>query len=65
MSQIIDNYIRNTILKDDILRLSEIVYVVETYGRILSLAGKGVVNFSKYLTFIMDKANNPFIIMKL
>ncbi|CAB4395184.1 unnamed protein product [Rhizophagus irregularis] len=47
-----------TTLKDDILRLSEIVHiVVGTPGRILDLAGKGVADFSECPTFVMDEAD--------
>ncbi|CAG8482099.1 19238_t:CDS:2 [Dentiscutata erythropus] len=47
-----------TTLKDDILRLSEIVHiVVGTPGRILDLAGKGVADFNECPTFVMDEAD--------
>jgi len=47
-----------TNLRDDILRLSEIVHiVVGTPGRILDLASKGVANLSSCQTFIMDEAD--------
>jgi ATP-dependent RNA helicase DDX6/DHH1 len=45
-------------LRDDIVRLNEIVHiVVGTPGRILDLAGKGVADFSECPTFIMDEAD--------
>ncbi|PPQ99334.1 hypothetical protein CVT24_009148 [Panaeolus cyanescens] len=47
-----------TTLKDDILRLSEIVHVlVGTPGRILDLAGKGVADLSECPVFVMDEAD--------
>ncbi|CAG8726535.1 14045_t:CDS:2, partial [Racocetra fulgida] len=52
-----------TTLKDDILRLSEIVHiVVGTPGRILDLAGKGVADFNECPTFVMDEADKLLII---
>lgn len=45
-------------LRDDIVRLNEIVHiVVGTPGRILDLAGKGVADFSECPTFVMDEAD--------
>ncbi|KAF3927180.1 hypothetical protein ABW20_dc0103209 [Dactylellina cionopaga] len=45
-------------LRDDIIRLNEVVHVlVGTPGRILDLAGKGVADFSECPTFIMDEAD--------
>ncbi|KAI9246275.1 ATP-dependent RNA helicase DHH1 [Phascolomyces articulosus] len=47
-----------TTLKDDIMRLGEIVHiVVGTPGRILDLASKGVADFSEATTFVMDEAD--------
>lgn len=47
-----------TLLRDDIVRLSEPVHViVGTPGRILDLAGKGVADLSECPTFIMDEAD--------
>ncbi|PVU87756.1 hypothetical protein BB559_005900 [Furculomyces boomerangus] len=47
-----------TNLKDDIMRLSENVHIiVGTPGRVLDLANKNVINFSKAETFIMDEAD--------
>ncbi|KAI1007523.1 ATP-dependent RNA helicase [Podosphaera aphanis] len=47
-----------TLLRDDIVRLSEVVHVVVgTPGRILDLAGKGVADLSECPTFIMDEAD--------
>lgn len=47
-----------TTLKDDILRLSEVVHVlVGTPGRILDLAGKGVADLSECPVFVMDEAD--------
>ncbi|OLY83564.1 ATP-dependent RNA helicase dhh1 [Smittium mucronatum] len=47
-----------TTLKDDILRLSETVHIlVGTPGRVLDLASKNVIDFSKAETFIMDEAD--------
>ena len=47
-----------TTLKDDILRLSEIVHVlVGTPGRILDLADKGVADLSHCPIFVMDEAD--------
>ena len=47
-----------TTLKDDILRLSEMVHVlVGTPGRILDLAGKGVADLSECPVFVMDEAD--------
>lgn len=47
-----------TTLKDDILRLSEIVHVlVGTPGRILDLAGKNVADLSECPVFVMDEAD--------
>jgi ATP-dependent RNA helicase DDX6/DHH1 len=45
-------------LREDIVRLSEVVHiVVGTPGRILDLAGKGVADFSECPTFVMDEAD--------
>ncbi|KDQ58786.1 hypothetical protein JAAARDRAFT_34642 [Jaapia argillacea MUCL 33604] len=47
-----------TTLKDDILRLSEVVHVlVATPGRVLDLAGKGVADLSECPVFVMDEAD--------
>ncbi|KAJ1735565.1 DExD/H-box ATP-dependent RNA helicase dhh1 [Coemansia biformis] len=47
-----------TLLKDDIIRLSETVHIlVGTPGRVLDLAGKGVADFSQAETFVMDEAD--------
>ncbi|KAH7887050.1 DEAD-domain-containing protein [Phlebopus sp. FC_14] len=47
-----------TTLKDDIMRLSEIVHVlVGTPGRILDLAGKNVADLSECPVFVMDEAD--------
>ncbi|KAF9225980.1 DEAD-domain-containing protein [Gyrodon lividus] len=47
-----------TTLKDDIMRLSEIVHVlVGTPGRILDLAGKNVADLSDCPVFVMDEAD--------
>ena len=47
-----------TTLKDDILRLSEVVHIlVGTPGRILDLAGKGVADLSECPVFVMDEAD--------
>ncbi|RDX42471.1 DEAD-domain-containing protein [Lentinus brumalis] len=47
-----------TTLKDDIMRLSEVVHVlVGTPGRILDLAGKGVADLSECPVFVMDEAD--------
>ncbi|POS87290.1 DEAD-domain-containing protein, partial [Erysiphe pulchra] len=47
-----------TLLRDDIVRLSDPVHVVVgTPGRILDLAGKGVADLSECPTFIMDEAD--------
>jgi ATP-dependent RNA helicase DDX6/DHH1 len=47
-----------TMLRDDIVRLSEPVHIiVGTPGRILDLAGKGVADLSECPTFIMDEAD--------
>ncbi|KAE8215730.1 hypothetical protein CF327_g986 [Tilletia walkeri] len=47
-----------TTLKDDILRLSQVVHVlVGTPGRILDLASKGVADLSQCTTFVMDEAD--------
>ncbi|RKF76175.1 ATP-dependent RNA helicase dhh1 [Golovinomyces cichoracearum] len=47
-----------TLLRDDIVRLSEPVHVVVgTPGRILDLAGKGVADLSECPIFIMDEAD--------
>ncbi|KAG8942698.1 DExD/H-box ATP-dependent RNA helicase dhh1 [Tulasnella sp. 419] len=47
-----------TTLKDDIMRLQEIVHVlVGTPGRILDLAGKGVADLSECPVFVMDEAD--------
>ncbi|OMJ16213.1 ATP-dependent RNA helicase dhh1 [Smittium culicis] len=47
-----------TTLKDDIMRLSETVHIlVGTPGRVLDLACKNVIDFSKAETFIMDEAD--------
>jgi ATP-dependent RNA helicase DDX6/DHH1 len=47
-----------TTLKDDILRLSEIVHVlVGTPGRILDLAGKNIADLSECPVFVMDEAD--------
>jgi len=47
-----------TTLKDDILRLGEVVHVlVGTPGRILDLAGKGVADLSECPVFVMDEAD--------
>ncbi|OMJ28924.1 ATP-dependent RNA helicase DHH1 [Smittium culicis] len=47
-----------TTLKDDIMRLSETVHIlVGTPGRVLDLACKSVIDFSKAETFIMDEAD--------
>ena len=45
-------------LRDDIMRLGEMVHiVVGTPGRILDLAGKGVADLSECKTFVMDEAD--------
>jgi len=45
-------------LREDIVRLNEVVHiVVGTPGRILDLAGKGVADFSECPTFVMDEAD--------
>lgn len=45
-------------LKDDIMRLNEVVHViVGTPGRILDLASKGVADLSACQTFVMDEAD--------
>lgn len=47
-----------TTLKDDILRLSELVHVlVGTPGRILDLSSKGVADLSECPVFVMDEAD--------
>ncbi|EJD39556.1 DEAD-domain-containing protein [Auricularia subglabra TFB-10046 SS5] len=47
-----------TTLKDDIMRLSEVVHLlVGTPGRILDLAGKGVADLSECNVFVMDEAD--------
>eukprot|EP00842_Homolaphlyctis_polyrhiza_P002062 jgi/Hompol1/2857/HPOL_001974-RA len=47
-----------TTLKDDILRLSQIVHIlVATPGRVLDLAGRGVADLSNCQTFVMDEAD--------
>ena len=47
-----------TTLKDDILRLSEVVHVlVGTPGRILDLAGKNIADLSECPVFVMDEAD--------
>ncbi|EKM58020.1 uncharacterized protein PHACADRAFT_53058, partial [Phanerochaete carnosa HHB-10118-sp] len=47
-----------TTLKDDIIRLSEIVHVlVGTPGRILDLVGKSVADLSECPVFVMDEAD--------
>ncbi|KAI0697491.1 DEAD-domain-containing protein [Cerioporus squamosus] len=47
-----------TTLKDDIMRLSEVVHVlVGTPGRILDLAGKNVADLSECPVFVMDEAD--------
>ncbi|KZV82419.1 DEAD-domain-containing protein [Exidia glandulosa HHB12029] len=47
-----------TTLKDDIMRLAEVVHVlVGTPGRILDLAGKGVADLSECPVFVMDEAD--------
>ncbi|KAJ2761709.1 DExD/H-box ATP-dependent RNA helicase dhh1, partial [Coemansia nantahalensis] len=47
-----------TLLKDDIIRLSETVHIlVGTPGRVLDLAGKGVADLGQAETFIMDEAD--------
>lgn len=47
-----------TTLRDDIVRLNDAVHVlVATPGRVLDLAGKGVVDFSECPMFIMDEAD--------
>ncbi|TFK49147.1 eukaryotic translation initiation factor 4A-like protein [Heliocybe sulcata] len=47
-----------TTLKDDIMRLSEVVHVlVGTPGRVLDLAGKGVADLSECPVFVMDEAD--------
>jgi ATP-dependent RNA helicase DDX6/DHH1 len=47
-----------TTLKDDTLRLSEMVHVlVGTPGRILDLAGKSVADLSECPVFVMDEAD--------
>lgn len=47
-----------TTLKDDIMRLSEVVHVlVGTPGRILDLTGKSVADLSECPVFIMDEAD--------
>ena len=47
-----------TILKDDIIRLNEVVHIiVGTPGRILDLARQGVVDLSECPTFVMDEAD--------
>lgn len=45
-------------LREDIVRLNEVVHiVVGTPGRILDLASKGVADFSQCPTFVMDEAD--------
>jgi ATP-dependent RNA helicase DDX6/DHH1 len=45
-------------LRDDIVRLNEVVHlVVGTPGRVLDLANKGVADFSQCGTFVMDEAD--------
>ncbi|EMD00254.1 hypothetical protein BAUCODRAFT_371348 [Baudoinia panamericana UAMH 10762] len=45
-------------LKDDIIRLNEVVHIiVGTPGRILDLASKGVADLSAAKTFVMDEAD--------
>ncbi|CAF9927486.1 MAG: DExD/H-box ATP-dependent RNA helicase dhh1 [Gomphillus americanus] len=47
-----------TSLKDDILRLNDVVHIiVGTPGRILDLASKGVADLSECPTFVMDEAD--------
>lgn len=47
-----------TVLKDDIIRLNEVVHiVVGTPGRILDLASKGVADLTECPTFVMDEAD--------
>ena len=47
-----------TELRDDIIRLSEVVHIiVATPGRILDLASKGVADLSEAKTFVMDEAD--------
>jgi len=47
-----------TTLKDDIMRLGEVVHVlVGTPGRILDLAGKNVADLSECPVFVMDEAD--------
>ncbi|KIK99181.1 hypothetical protein PAXRUDRAFT_23846 [Paxillus rubicundulus Ve08.2h10] len=47
-----------TTLKDDIMRLSEVVHVlVGTPGRILDLAGKNVADLNECPVFVMDEAD--------
>lgn len=47
-----------TNLRDDIIRLNDIVHiVVGTPGRILDLASKGIADLSSCQTFIMDEAD--------
>lgn len=47
-----------TVLKDDIIRLHEVVHiVVGTPGRILDLASKGVADLTECPTFVMDEAD--------
>ncbi|KAI0346422.1 DEAD-domain-containing protein [Trametopsis cervina] len=47
-----------TTLKDDIIRLSEVVHVlVGTPGRILDLVGKNVADLSECPVFVMDEAD--------
>lgn len=47
-----------TVLKDDIIRLHEVVHiVVGTPGRILDLASKGVADLAECPTFVMDEAD--------
>lgn len=47
-----------TSLRDDIIRLNDVVHIiVATPGRVLDLAGRHVVDFSQCPTFIMDEAD--------
>ena len=47
-----------TSLKDDIMRLNDVVHIiVGTPGRILDLASKGVADLSECPTFVMDEAD--------
>lgn len=47
-----------TSLKDDILRLGQVVnIVVGTPGRILDLAGRGIADLKQCSTFVMDEAD--------